>query len=145
MQDRVVMNICDICHKDPLAHSFKKVAEKRGIAMFYCKPSQAKRYDDTAGILAHVDKAILAHNGKWICVIDGDHFEAKHLVEYETGLGLMELFFTKHFATLVEIKVINPNIYVRNAMKVLIAMIVEEKASKITVLDDKPYSILQFI
>jgi hypothetical protein len=47
--------------------------------------------------------------------------------------------------TLVEIKVINPNIYVRNAMKFLMALIGEDKSSKVTVLDDKPYSILQFI
>jgi len=144
MHARVEMS-CPICAADPLAHSFKKVGEKRGIGMFYTKPSQAKRYNDTAGILAHVENALKAHNKKWICVVDGDQFEAKHLLELDTGMGLMELFFTKYVDTLVEIKVINPNIYIRNAMKFLMAMISEDKSSKITVLDDKPYSILQFI
>jgi len=144
MHSRVEMS-CPICVTDPLAHSFKKVGEKRGIGMFYSKPSQAKRYNDTAGILAHVDNALKAHNKKWICIIDGDQFEAKHLLEFETGMGLMELMFTKYVDTLVEVKIINPNIYIRNVMKIFMALIAEEKSSKVTVLDDKPYSILQFI
>jgi hypothetical protein len=86
-----------------------------------------------------------SHNKKWICIIDGDQFEAKHLLEFETGMGLMELMFTKYVDTLVEVKVINPNIYIRNVMKIFMALIAEEKSSKVTVLDDKPYSILQFI
>ena len=113
--------------------------------MFYSKPSQAKRYNDTEGILAHVDGMLAAHGKKWICIIDGDQFEAKLLLEMDVGKGLMDLFFTKYIDTLVEVKVINPNIYVRNAMKLLLAIISPDKSSKITVLDDKPYSVLQFI
>jgi len=138
-------SICDICTKEPHAHSFKKVAEKRGIAIFYSKPSEAKRYDDTEGILNHVDRAITAHGKKWMCVIDGNQFDAKYVLEYNTGMGLMDLFFNKHMDTLVEVKVINPTIYIRTVMKFLLQFIGEDKLSKITVLDDKPYSILQFI
>ena len=144
MNDRIVMS-CPICAKDPLAHSFKKVGEKRGIGMFYSKPAQAKRYNDTEGILAHVDNILAAHGKKWICIIDGDQFDTIHIAEWETGKGLMELFFTKYVDTLVEIKIINPTVYVRTAMKILLSFISKEKASKITMLDDKPYSILQFI
>jgi len=137
---------CPICTKDPLAHSFKKVGEKRGITMFYTKPSQAKKYDDTQGILAHVSSMLAQLNGKkWICIVDGDQFDAKLVAEWQTGAGLMELFFTTYLDSLVEVKVINPTVYVRTAMKVLCAMISDDKASKITVLDDKPYSVLQFI
>ena len=50
--------ICQICAADPMAHSFKKVAEKRGTIVYYSKPSQAKRYDDTEGILEHIDKTM---------------------------------------------------------------------------------------
>jgi hypothetical protein len=139
------MSICDICAKDPLAHSFKKVTEKRGIAVFSTKPSQAKCYDDTQGILNHVDKAITAHGKKWMCIIDGDNFDAKYTLEYKTGMGLMDLFFNKHMDTLIEVKVINPTIYIRTVMKFLLQFIGEDKLSKITVLDDKPYSILQFM
>jgi hypothetical protein len=137
---------CPICAAEPLAHSFKKVGEKRGITMFYTKPSQAKKYDDTQGILAHVSAALAQLNGKkWICIVDGDHFDAKLIGEWQTGMGLMELFFTTYLDSLIEIKIINPTIYIRTAMKVLLPLLSEEKASKITVLDDKPYSVLQFI
>ena len=140
------MNICPICVADPLAHSFKKVGEKRGIVIFYSKPSQSKKYDDTEGILKHVSNTLAQLQGKkWVCIVDGDQFDAKFIAEWQTGKGLMELFFTTYMNTLVEIKIINPTIYVRTAMKVLLPLISEDKLSKITVLDDKPYSILQFI
>jgi hypothetical protein len=51
----------------------------------------------------------------------------------------------KFVDTLVEVKVINPKIYVRAVMKVLMSLVSDDKTSKIIVLDDKPYSVLQFI
>jgi len=138
--------LCNACAVDPLTHSFKKIGEKRGITIFYSKPSQAKKYDDTAGILAHVHGALASlNNKKWMCIIDGDQFDAKYVLEYQTGKGLVEMFFTTYEQSLVEIKIINPTIYIRSAMKVLMAIVSEDKLSKITLLDDKPYSILQFI
>jgi len=41
--------------------------------------------------------------------------------------------------------VINPTIYVSGLMKIMTTMVSEETLSKITILDDRPYSILQFI
>ena len=138
--------ICEICASDPMAHSFKKVAEKRGTIVYYSKPSQAKRYDDTEGILAHIDKTMALYQGKkWICIIDCDGFDAKYTLEIKTGMGIVDLLMNKYVDTMVEVKVINPTIYVSGLMKVLTTMVNEEKTSKITVLDDRPYSILQFI
>lgn len=138
--------ICEICASDPMAHSFKKVAEKRGTIVYYSKPSQAKRYDDTEGILAHIDKTMALYQGKkWVCIIDCDGFDAKFTLEIKTGMGITDLLMNKYVDTMVEIKVINPSVYVSGLMKVLTTMVSEEKTSKITVLDDRPYSILQFI
>ena len=138
--------ICEICASDPMAHSFKKVAEKRGTIVYYSKPSQAKRYDDTEGILAHIDKTMALYQGKkWVCIIDCDGFDAKYTLEIKTGMGIVDLLMNKYVDTMVEVKVINPTIYVSGLMKVLTTMVNEEKTSKITVLDDRPYSILQFI
>ena len=138
--------ICEICASDPMAHSFKKVAEKRGTIVYYSKPSQAKRYDDTEGILAHIDKTMALYQGKkWVCIIDCDGFDAKYTLEIKTGMGIVDLLMNKYVDTMVEIKVINPSVYVSGLMKVLTTMVSEEKTSKITVLDDRPYSILQFI
>lgn len=138
--------ICPICASDPMAHSFKKVAEKRGTIVYYSKPSQAKRYDDTEGILEHIDKTMALYQGKkWVCIIDCDGFDAKYTLEIKTGMGIVDLLMNKYVDTMVEVKVINPTIYVSGLMKVLTTMVSEEKTSKITVLDDRPYSILQFI
>ena len=138
--------ICEICASDPMAHSFKKVAEKRGTIVYYSKPSQAKRYDDTEGILAHIDKTMALYQGKkWVCIIDCDGFDAKYILEIKTGMGIVDLLMNKYVDTMVEVTVINPTIYVSGLMKVLTTMVSKEKTSKITVLDDRPYSILQFI
>ena len=138
--------ICQICAADPMAHSFKKVAEKRGTIVYYSKPSQAKRYDDTEGILEHIDKTMALYQGKkWVCIIDCDGFDAKYTLEIKTGMGIVDLLMNKYVDTMVEVKVINPTIYVSGLMKVITTMVSEEKTSKITVLDDRPYSILQFI
>jgi hypothetical protein len=138
--------MCDVCAKDPSAHSFKKVGEKRGIVMFYTKPAQATKYKDTEGIKKHVDAMLQQVVSKrWMVIIDGDGFEAKHLAEFQTGHSLTELFFTTYSANLVEVKIINPTIYIQTATKILRATIPDDQSSKITMLDDKPYSVLQFI
>jgi hypothetical protein len=145
-QELVMNAICETCATDPSAHSFKKVAEKKGIVVFYSKPTQAKRYDDSEGILAHIDKTMALYQGKkWICIIDCEGFDAKYTMEIRTGMGIMDLLMNKYVDTLVEVKVINPTIYVRAVMKVLMSLVSDDKTSKIIVLDDKPYSVLQFI
>ena len=101
--------ICPTCAADPTSHSFKKVAEKAGITIYYSHPSKAKRYDDSDGILKHVDN-LLALNGnkRWSCILDGDGFDLKHAAEVSTGVGLMKLLMTKYGATMEEFKIINP-------------------------------------
>ena len=138
--------ICRICAADPMAHSFKKVAEKRSIVVFYSKPSHDKQYDDTEGFLAHIDKTMELYKGKkWIWIIDCDGFDAKYIIELNTGKGIIDLLMNKYVDTMVEVKIINPTIYVSGIIKILTVMINEDIISKITVLDDRPYSILQFI
>ena len=139
--------ICSICAKDPTSHSFKKVTEKNGITIFFTQPSKAKLYDDTEGILSHIDKT-LEINGKkrWTCIIDGNGFDIHHAMAVKTGLGLVGLLTEKYASTLHEIKIINPSWHIIGIMKIINTCMDSSITSKIKVIDDdKPHSILEFI
>lgn len=142
----IVHTVCATCAKDPESHSFKKLKEVRGVSLFYTKPSAAKLYTDTEGILSHVDNALAANAGKkWICIIDGDGFDILHAAELSTGSGLFDLFSIKYVSTLVELKVINPTWHINGLISKVKDRSTQEFNSKITVLDDRPYSVLQFM
>ena len=137
--------ICKTCAADPESHSFKKISEKRGVSIFYTKPSNAKLYKDTEGILAHLDNTLAQlGNKKWVFIIDGDGFDIRHATEISTGLGILKLI-NKYLPTLVELKLINPSWHMKGAMKLAESEFTEELKSKITLIDDRVSSVLQFM
>jgi hypothetical protein len=138
--------ICPKCAADPLSHSFKKVSEKGGVSLFYSHPSMSKLYDDTEGILSHVDKMLIANgNKKWSCVIDGDGFDIKHALEVRTGVGLMQLLIEKYGKTMAEFKIINPTWHINGMLKLAAATLPPDTFAKVKVLDDRKRSILEFM
>jgi hypothetical protein len=138
--------ICKKCVIDPHSHSFKKISEKRGIWIFYSRPSQAKLYDDTEGILSHVDNA-LSHlgNHKWICIIDGEGFDTKHATEVTTGMRLLELFTTKYNTNLLEIRIVNPTWHINGVYKIAKPFLTENMLQKVNIVDDRTYSVFDFL
>ena len=137
---------CKACAADPTSHSFKKVAEKGGVSVFYTHPAQGKLYDDIDGFLSHVDK-MLASNGKkpWRCVINGDGYDLKLTLQGTMGRKLVNLLLEKYNTNLKEFIIINPSIYLRAMIRVVSTMFDPNTFLKIKVLDDRQYSILEFI
>lgn len=139
--------ICAACAKDPTSHSFKRISEKNGVTLFFTQPSKAKLYNDTEGILMHIDK-LLETNGKkrWSCIIDCTGFDIQHAMAVNTGIGLVGLLTEKYGATLQEIKIINPSWHIVGIMKLVKSFMDESITSKIKVIDDdKPHSVLEFM
>jgi hypothetical protein len=138
--------ICPTCAVDPTSHSFKKISEKNGIVTYYTQPSEAIMYEDREGILSHVDNALaLLGDKKWICIINGDGFEAKHALEAQTGIGLLNLMTKKYGAHLQEIKIINPTWHIKGVYKLAKPFLDDEMMSKVKMLKDRVYSVLEFI
>lgn len=138
--------ICPKCAVDPMSHSFKKISEKGGVTLFYSHPSMAKLYDDTEGILNHVENMLIANGAKkWSCIIDGDGFDIKHAVEVRTGIGLMKLLVEKYGKTLVEFKVINPTWHINGMLKLASTTLPPDMFAKVKILDDRKRSILEFV
>ena len=138
--------ICPKCAADPTSHSFKKVAEKGGVVLFYMHPARAKLYDDREGILAHVSNMITSIGSKpWKCVIDGDGFDMKHAAEIQLGNALFKMLTTIHGATFQEIIVINPTWHIEGMIKLASMAMPKEMFTRVKVLDDRKRSILEFI
>ena len=146
MSRKVAPEICPSCAVDPEGHSFKKLKEKNGVTLFYTRPGIATLYKDTEGILSHVDNALAALGGKkWICIIDGEGFDIRHATELSTGHGLYDLFTKKYGASLVELKLINPTWHMNGVVKAAKSWALQEFVEKLTVLDDRQYSVVQFV
>lgn len=138
--------ICPKCAADPTSHSFKKVADKNGIVIFYSHPSKAKLYDDMDGILLHVNNMFTSIGNKpWKCIIDGDGFDMKHAAEIKVGRALFNLLTTKYGSTFQEIVVINPTWAMEGLVKLASLAMTNEMFAKVKVLDDRKRSILEFI
>jgi hypothetical protein len=138
--------ICPKCAVDPTSHSFKKVAEKGGIVLFYMHPAKARLYDDREGILTHVDNMIATIGNKpWKCIIDGDGFDLKHAAEVQLGSALFKLLTTKYGGTIQEIIVINPTWQIDGLIKLASLAMSREMFSRVKVLDDRKRSVLEFI
>lgn len=139
--------ICPTCAKDPTSHSFKKLTEKNGVVIYYCKPAKATMYQDREGILSHVNNALATLGSKpCICIIDGDGFDVKHALELETGVGLIKLITEKYAANVKEVKFLNPTWHIRGVIKIAYEYLKDDALkARIKILDDRPYSVLEFL
>jgi len=138
--------ICATCVKEPSAHSFKRVSEKNGICIFYTKPASATKYTDTEGTISHVDRALQAIGPKkWTWIFDGDGFEAQHALALHTGRGILNLIEEKYGSQLQQILFINPTWHVKGVVKAGSIGLRDNIKSKIKLLDDRVYSILEFM
>lgn len=137
--------ICAICALDPESHSYKKIKETDNSAIYYAKPSSAKLYNDTEGNLAHVDNMMKLNNKPWICIIDGDGFDIRHASEFSTGRGMIDLLTNKYGHNLIEIRFINLSWHIRSVIKLAPVFLDTSFCKKINIIDDRKYSVLEFI
>lgn len=138
---------CKLCSIDPESHSFKRVGEKDNITIFYAKPSAAKLYKDKdkEGIITHIDNTLKANKKRWACIVDADDFDIRHATEFEAGRGIVELLISKYYETCESITVINPTWHVNGCIKFAELFVSPEMMKKLNVLDNRRYSILEFI
>jgi hypothetical protein len=70
----------------------------------------------------------------------------KHAIQVTTGSELLKLFLEKYGEHLEEVKIINPSWHIMGIVKALPMMIDDPSAiKKVKILDDRMYSILEFI
>lgn len=131
---------------DPTSHSFKKISEKNGVITYYTNPSQTKLYSDTEGIIKHYNNTLkLIDNNKWIWIFDSEGFDLKHAMEIQTGIGIAKLITGKYGNNLKEIKLINSTWYIKTMLIVVWPFLSDHVKEKINIMNDRYYSLLEFI
>ena len=111
-------HICKTCYENPGSHSFTILSnilsniESQNIDIFYTKISNAKKYNDSDGIIDHYTNYLNFINpDSWIWIIDFEGFEMKHYLERKTTNRIANLI--KSYGKLNQIIIINSNSFVK--------------------------------
>jgi hypothetical protein len=103
-------NICQICKKNPKAHSFHKLYEHKKISFFYTNPAEAEKYDDVDGIIKHMDNMLKQQaKNKWAWIFDAQGFECKHMIQLNLTKRIIDLISKSHSSNLEYIHIKNVN------------------------------------
>ena len=115
--------------------------------MFYTNPFKAKIYRDHEDLLTHFDHMLSPYPATrhWIWVIDGDGFDTDHILEVRAGMALLGLLTEKYLGHLKEIRIINPSVHMTVLLKVVMPFLNDSIRRLLRVMDDRAYSILEFL
>jgi len=124
-------NICKICYNSPGSHSFSLICKTLDDEyIFYTKFANAKLYDDTKGILNHVQTYLSYINpDKWIWIVDCVGFEFKHSLEIQTAYGLINII--KTFGKLKYMFITNSNMFFDTMFSIVKVIIGDDLRKKI--------------
>jgi hypothetical protein len=77
-------------------------------------------YWDTEGILKHYEE-VLEQNGEhpWIWLFDGEDFGFMHSLQIATAIGIIDLLKNKYGKCLMEIRIINPTVYIKSLYRII--------------------------
>lgn len=140
------MTSCPICSSDPNTFILRKVGEKQTHVTFYTHPSKVKAQPLSEEIIYHYRHRLEEKGAKpWIWIFDGTQFDTDHIMELRTGQGIAELLKGPHGESLLEIKVINPTIHLKVLLKVIQPLMEEGLRAKLSILDDRSRSVLEFL
>lgn len=127
------MDLCPICAVDASSHSFYLLYHIDGQLVFYTCPSDATKYKDGAGILAHF-KNVLDHykclDNYWKWIFDFKGFELKHMMEITTAIGIAKIV-NNYSKYLTEIHVINTNGYTHTMLRIIMPFLNDGITDKI--------------
>lgn len=112
--------ICPVCAENPQNHSFTRMNDASGVAVFYSCPGQALKYKSDQGIIEHMDGMLRELDGKpWRVILDGNGFRKKHAMQVNLAISIIRLL-TNHYGTsLQQILVINPSRYIHAIIAVI--------------------------
>lgn len=138
-------SLCIRC-KEPASYSFKKISDKQGVCTFYTNPAKAKIFKEHEGLLEHFEH-MTAQNAtkKWKWIVDGEGFDTDHMFELEAGIALLKIFTETYRNHLQEVIVINPSVHMKILLKLMSRFVDEEFQKKMKVMDDRTYSVLEFL
>ena len=128
----VIQFICQTCYQEPGSHSFHLCCETKNIneLVFYTKVADAKKYNDTNGILEHYKNTFDYYNPEsWIWIFDCKDYGLKHSFEVRTAIGLAKII--SEYGRIKKILVINSNKFINGVYEIVKLFLDEETNNKI--------------
>ena len=131
---------------DQSNYSFKKLSDKNGVVTYYTNPTKGIQYTDNKQVIDHYNTALAAiGKKKWIWIFDSEGFSLSYALEVQTGAGIADILMGKYGEYLEQIKIINPTWHIRTLLTAMWPFLNNQLKQKIKILDDRAYSILEFI
>jgi hypothetical protein len=134
---------------DQSNYSFKKISDKNGVVTYYTNPTKGRQYTDNNQILEHYNAEFAAiGNKKWVWIFDSEGFSLSLVLDSQEGIGIIgiaNLLMGKYGNSLLEIKIINPTWHIRTLLTAMWPFLNKQLKQKIKILNDRTYSILEFV
>jgi hypothetical protein len=112
--------VCPVCAENPQNHSFMRLEDASGVAIFYSCPGKAIKYKSDEGIIEHMDGMLRELDGKpWKWIVDGAGFSMKHASQVNLAISIMRLINNHHGSSLRQICIINPSKYIHAMLAVI--------------------------
>jgi hypothetical protein len=131
------IQLCPLCEKDPTSHSFSKIREMDGIAIFYTSPAKSKNID-RKDILQHYDITLRQNREqRWIWIFDCEKFPISHMLDFQMPIELAKLIREKYATTLEKIVIINPTFFIRLLLNFVSIFLTDEMKHRIYISEQK--------
>jgi hypothetical protein len=105
---------CPICKRDPTSHSLRIVNDTDTCVYLYTRPSEARLYNDTEGILRHYWGVLsdIPSTKQWEWVFDANGFTLTHAMEITLATRMAQMITDNFSHNLRSIRVINPTMFI---------------------------------
>jgi len=128
-------HICPICRVEPTSHSFSKIREIDGAAVFYTAPAKATNLE-TEGIIKHYELVLENNKQPWIWIFDYKDFPLSQALDMTTGIELAKLITKNYSSNLKRIVIINANIFIKSIIQIISFFLTNEVIEKIHISEE---------
>jgi len=140
--------ICPICRDNPNSHSLKYLGNFNNSEFLYTRPSDAIRYDDRPGILAHykgvfktvikIDNSNTNYN-RWSWLFDARGFSWEHYLEMGVAIDLAKLINTPIYSNALDkIYIFRPPALLNMTLSIVYPFLSKSLQEKIVIIDEIP-------
>jgi len=129
-------NICPLCNENPANHSFSKIRESDGTAIYYTSPAKALD-KDREGILLHYDLVLAENTMPWIWIFDCKDYSLADMLDMELTIKLTELIHKKYLSNLKKIIIVNSTNFIWTVISIVSLFMEKEMQDKIYISNEE--------
>jgi len=129
-------HICPLCNENPANHSFSKIRERDGNAIYYTVPAKALN-KDRESILLHYDLVLSQNTMPWIWIFDCKDYSLMDMLDIQLAIQLSDLLNKKYSKNLKKIIIINSTTFIWSILSIVSFFIDKEMQDKIYVSNEE--------